>query len=228
MKKSIFAIFAHPDDEAFGPSGTLLMEAQAGNDVHLILLTAGEAGMNPDAHDDLAEVRLKEWRAAAKLIGASSTTYLGYRDGRLCNEDLIEIGKKLIGVITKKLIGTGDDCQVEMMSADLTGISGHLDHIVAARAACYAFYKLKSNDDRLTRTRLACLPFTHLDKPNVDWLFMEAGRKPEEIDETIDARTLQPEIIEIMRTHQTQREDYQRHIDRGLDNIGLNYFVVLT
>ena len=36
MKKIIFGIFAHPDDEAFGPSGTLLLETRSGTELHLI------------------------------------------------------------------------------------------------------------------------------------------------------------------------------------------------
>ena len=49
MKRVIFGIFAHPDDEAFGPSGTLLMETKAGTELHLITLTLGEAGITQTA-----------------------------------------------------------------------------------------------------------------------------------------------------------------------------------
>ena len=62
MKKVIFGIFAHPDDESFGPSGTLLKLRRSGYDLHLIVLTDGEAGVNPDGIENLGEVRLQEWR----------------------------------------------------------------------------------------------------------------------------------------------------------------------
>ncbi|MBI2637373.1 MAG: PIG-L family deacetylase, partial [Candidatus Sungbacteria bacterium] len=42
-KKTIVAIFAHPDDEAFGPAGTLAKLALA-HDVYVICATKGEAG----------------------------------------------------------------------------------------------------------------------------------------------------------------------------------------
>lgn len=75
MSKLVFAIFAHPDDESFGPSGTLLMEAQSGAKVHLISLTAGESGVNPDNQPDLKAIRLNEWNDAGQLIGASGLHY---------------------------------------------------------------------------------------------------------------------------------------------------------
>ena len=59
MKKLLFGIFAHPDDEAFGPSATLYKAAQAGTDVHLIVVTDGDSGANVDGHKDLA----KKWHA---------------------------------------------------------------------------------------------------------------------------------------------------------------------
>ncbi|MFZ2494806.1 MAG: PIG-L family deacetylase [Candidatus Saccharimonadales bacterium] len=65
MKKVIFGIFAHPDDEAFGPAGTLIQEVQNGSEVHLITLTAGQAGSNPDNHEDPGAIRLKEWKNPA-------------------------------------------------------------------------------------------------------------------------------------------------------------------
>ena len=46
MKRpSLVAIFAHPDDEAFGPAGTLKIYSKT-HDIHLICATRGEAGEN--------------------------------------------------------------------------------------------------------------------------------------------------------------------------------------
>ncbi len=60
MNKIIVGIFAHPDDEAFGCSPTLIKEASEGSEIHLITLTAGENGCNPDGHNSLGDIRLEE------------------------------------------------------------------------------------------------------------------------------------------------------------------------
>ena len=41
---TLMAVFAHPDDEAFGTGGTLARYAAEGCDVHLVTATRGEAG----------------------------------------------------------------------------------------------------------------------------------------------------------------------------------------
>lgn len=228
MKKIIFGIFAHPDDEAFGPAGTLLMETRAGTELHLITLTVGEAGTNPDNDKDLGAVRLAEWRAAGQLLGATSMHFLGFHDGQLNNQAMITAGHKIVDLITTILQSSDSDTVVEFMTIDLNGISGHIDHIVAARAACWAFYRLKKDDARLTRIRLACLPNTYLATSNTNWLYMEPGRTSKEIGETIDARALKNDIITVMRTHHSQRDDGESHIAHLGDNLGLNYFIVKT
>lgn len=226
MKKIIVGIFAHPDDEAFGPSGTLLMETQAGTELHLITLTAGEAGMNPDNVPDLAEVRLQEWYSAGSLIGAQEMHHLGYTDGTLNNLDHQTITDEIIR-ITEDILDGRDDVDVEFMSIDLNGVTGHIDHIVAARSACLAFYRLKAKGHPMRRIRLACYPSNGSDQPNTDFVFMEAGRKPDEISETIDARAHAKEVIEIMRCHHTQRSDGENHIAALGDDVALNHFIVL-
>lgn len=99
MKRLVIGIFAHPDDEGFGPSGTLLLETNAGSELHLICATCGEAGQNVDGHGDLGAVRQDEWRAAGKLLGATSMIQLGYPDGKLCNDLYLEIASKIIAYI---------------------------------------------------------------------------------------------------------------------------------
>lgn len=228
MKKIIFGIFAHPDDEAFGPSGTLLLETRAGAELHLITLTVGDAGTNPDKHPDLGAVRLAEWQTAGQLMGATSMNFLGYADGQLNNNTMIEAGQKIIELITSIIETADKDTIIEFMTSDLNGISGHIDHIVAARAACWAFYRLKASDNRLTRIRLACIPHQMLPSSNTNWLYMESGRPDDAIGEVVDARHLRDDIIAIMRSHYTQRGDGEGHIKQRGDSLGLNYFIVMT
>ena len=45
MRPSVVAIFAHPDDEAFGPAGTLKKLSET-NDVYILCATKGHEGNN--------------------------------------------------------------------------------------------------------------------------------------------------------------------------------------
>jgi len=227
MKKVLFAVFAHPDDEGFGPAGTLMKEAESGTEVHLVTLTAGEAGMNPDNHENLAEVRLKEWRKAGELIGATSMTHLGYKDGTLSNTSLVEITEQLEQLVRDKL--DDDVTEVEFMSFELGGISGHIDHIVAARATCGVFYRMKPYDARFTRVRLFCITEERLSEPDVSWIFMDKGYAADEC-EHVDVTDLLERRIEIIRTHTSQRGDGDNHIKRhyktAAEGRQFDYFVV--
>lgn len=226
MKKIIFGIFAHPDDEAFGPAGALLAETQAGSELHLITFTAGDAGTNPDNVPDLGVVREKEWRTAGKLLGAASMHFLGYKDGHLDNQTMIAATERIATIVKERIAAVPSDAVVEFMSLDLNGYTGHIDHIVAARAACQIFYRLKKEDDRLARILLACIPRDMAPTINTDWIFMESGRTQDEIDEIVDARHLRDEILEVMNAHNSQRADRDYTIKSQGENLGLNYFIV--
>ena len=226
MKKLLFGVFAHPDDEAFGPAGTLLREVAAGTQLQLITLTLGEAGANPDNAPNLVDVREKEWRHSGDLLGASKMHYLGYRDGQLCNESMIAIGETLVEIIQSELAKDPTITDVELMSIDLNGVTGHIDHIVAGRAACWAFYTLKKADARLRRIRLVCQPRQYAPHVSTDWLFVEPGCPEDEIDETVDARDSREKILAVMRAHHSQRADCDYHLRHHGDTIGMNYFKI--
>jgi LmbE family N-acetylglucosaminyl deacetylase len=226
MKKIIFGIFAHPDDEAFGPCGALLLETRGGADLHLITLTDGGAGTNPDNLTNLGEVRLKEWRAAGHLIGAKTMHHLGYKDGQLNNIAMIEASQRIKVLIDEVLTSTHDDITIEFITLDLNGYTGHIDHIVAARTASFVFYSLKQNDPRFSHIKFACFARESVPSVNTDWLYMEPGHLLEEIQETVDARHLQNEIIDIMHMHHTQRGDGMTTIKNQGANLGLSYFIV--
>lgn len=225
MQKILFGIFAHPDDEAFGPVATLLKEVREGTELHLVVLTGGENGTNPDNLPNLGEVRIQEWRAAGELIGASSMHHLGYTDGTLNNINQLEITDKVMEIV-KSTTGGRDDIEIEFMSLDLNGYTGHIDHIVAARSTCLAFYRLREHELPMTRVRLACLSREEIPALNTEFVLMEPGRTPEEIDETVDGTEFSDKIHEIMQKHHTQRADYETVTAYKGDKLGINYFIV--
>lgn len=224
--KIIFGIFAHPDDEAFGPAGTLLQETRSGTELHLITFTAGDAGTNPDGYEDLGQIRLEEWRAAGNLLGAKTMQFLGYKDGQLTNLAMIEASQRITRLVIDTLATAPPDAEVELMTLDLNGYTGHIDHIVAARAASFVFFTLKQSDSRLKRIRYACLPQAQVPTINTDWIFMEQGRTSDEINETVDARSLQTDILAVMHAHYSQRSDAEAAIKSQGDTLGLNHFIV--
>lgn len=227
MQKIIFGIFAHPDDEAFGPCGTLLTEIRSGAELHLITLTsgAGAHSMNPDNVSDLGKTRLEEWHASTELLGATSTHHLGYSDGTLGNNDHIEIAKQL-EVIVRKTVEGRDDISVEFITFDLNGLTGHIDHIVASRSACLAFYRLRKGLHSMKRIHLYCLPKEHYPAADTGFAFMEAGRTKAEIDEIVDARAFVDDIHAVMRCHRSQRVDCDSQIAKLGDDVALDHFIV--
>lgn len=81
--RRLLAVFAHPDDETFGPGGTLALYAHRGDEVYLICATRGEAGEAPPGLNGFAsvgEMREDELRRAASVLGLKSVRFLGYRD----------------------------------------------------------------------------------------------------------------------------------------------------
>lgn len=226
MKKIIFGVFAHPDDEAFGPSGALLKATLGGAELHLITFTNGSAGTNLDNLADLGETRLKEWQRAGELFGAKSMHYLGYKDGSLNNLVMIESAKRIQAIVTGVLESAPHGVEIEFVTLDLNGYTGHIDHIVAARTACFVYYSLKKSDERFRAIKFACFPKELVPTISTDWIFMEPGRSPEEITETIDARDIKKELLEIIHTHHSQRADGEAMIKSQGENLGLNYFIV--
>ena len=83
-KPVLLGIFAHPDDESFGPGGTLARYAAEGAEVHVIIATDGIAGSVEDpvhleTHDTLAQRRSTELGYAAVALNLASIWSLPYR-----------------------------------------------------------------------------------------------------------------------------------------------------
>lgn len=132
MNKVLIGIFAHPDDEAFGPSGTLLKLKDEGYDIHLILLTPGDAGMNVDDVPDLAATRLAEWKASAEILDATSATALDYHDGTLDTVPEEELENAVRPLVEKLITDYREPIEVSFITLEPQGLTGHRDHIAAS------------------------------------------------------------------------------------------------
>ncbi len=134
-KLTLMAIFAHPDDEAFGTGGTLAKYAAEGNDVYLVTATRGEAGQiaEPDLATtaNLPYVREQELRCACQIYGIHPPRFLDYVDGQLPIVHQGQAVGKLVRIIRELrpqvLITFGPN-----------GIYGHYDHIAVHRWATIA------------------------------------------------------------------------------------------
>ena len=136
MRKRLLFLLAHPDDESFGPGGTIARYAAEGADVTLVTATRGEAGMlgEPPVTDraHLGEVRAAELVRAAGILGARDVVFLGFRDGTLADTPRERIVETAVREIRRArphvLVGFGPD-----------GVSRHPDHVVMSAVASEAF-----------------------------------------------------------------------------------------
>jgi LmbE family N-acetylglucosaminyl deacetylase len=133
-KLTLVAIYAHPDDEAFGTGGTLSKYAGEGVDVHLITATLGEAGQianpNLELNEPLGVLRERELRNACARYGVT-LHLLGYTDGQTT------IAPQLVAVY--KIVRLLRELKPQVvMSFGPEGIYGHYDHLAVHRWATAA------------------------------------------------------------------------------------------
>lgn len=131
---TILGIFAHPDDEALGPSGTLALLARQ-NAVYLICATDGDALQNGTQNTALGEIRKKELLASAKVLGIREVFFLGFHDGTLCNNMYHTLAGKIQGIIEKLR-------PVSLITFEPQGVSGHIDHITVSMVTSFIFQKV--------------------------------------------------------------------------------------
>ncbi len=155
MSRTLLAIFAHPDDESFGPGGTLAKYAAEGVAVHLICATMGEAGESDTTDlgecEDLACRRERELRCATSALGLADVHLLGYRDSGMAGSPDNQHPRALTQADPSTLAGQVADLirrlqpQV-LVTFDPFGGYGHPDHIAMHHATVAAFEQLPPHE----------------------------------------------------------------------------------
>jgi LmbE family N-acetylglucosaminyl deacetylase len=131
---AILCVMAHPDDEAFGPAGTIASYVSKGVPVDLLTLTLGQRGTtsaHADTPESLGKLREYETRASAKVLGIRELTLLDYMDAELEKTPIDELTEHIVRAIDRgsidAIIGMGP-----------LGLTRHADHIAAHHATMRA------------------------------------------------------------------------------------------
>ena len=85
---AVLVLTAHGDDMEFFAGGTIARLCSLGYDVHLVMATDNSKGTFELTREQMVGLRLKEARAAAKVLGLRSVTCLDYPDGELSDVPL--------------------------------------------------------------------------------------------------------------------------------------------
>ena len=200
--RTLLCVFAHPDDETYGPGGTIARAAIEGVRVHLLLFTCGEAGSIgiskelPD--EELCRRRRIEAGRACVALGIAGHRIIGLPDKRV-SETPLETGALLV---LEEMRAVRPDV---VLTFHRLGVSGHPDHLAVTRFTSEAFRLAGEDGPR----KLYEWGIPRSKTP------LYRGRRlvPLEDDEITTVVSVPPEAmerkLEAIRRHETQIEFYE-------------------
>ena len=135
----VLVVSAHPDDPEFSAGGSVAKLAKDGARVTYVIATDGsQGGEDPDQKDsELAAIREKEQRAAARVLGVKKVEFLGFKDGHLA-PDL-----KLRHAIVRMIRKHKPDVVITHLPGRLIDApmgASHPDHLAVGEATFAAVY----------------------------------------------------------------------------------------
>jgi LmbE family N-acetylglucosaminyl deacetylase len=124
--RTVLAVFAHPDDESLACGGTLARLADAGARVVLLCASHGERGgqgaLPIDSDADLGQLRVRELREAAAVLGVADVLIFNHPDGSLRWVNYPAFEGEMLSII--------HDCRPDaVITFDEDGLYWHPDHI---------------------------------------------------------------------------------------------------
>jgi LmbE family N-acetylglucosaminyl deacetylase len=195
----ILVVTAHPDDVDFGAAGSVAHWTDNGIEVAYCIVTDGEAGGRHSGigPSELADLRRVEQTTAAKVVGVTDLTFLGYPDGRLYAT--IELRRDITRVIRRvrpqRVVCQSPERNYQRIYAS------HPDHLACGDAALAAVYSDARN------------PFAHpelLDEGFEPWVAGEIYlMTAAEADTYVDITASADRKIEALHSHVSQMPDPQ-------------------
>ncbi len=191
----VLFVTAHPDDVDFGSAGTVATFTDAGVQVAYCIVTDGDAGGQDRTitRAEMAEIRRREQRAAAAVVGVHDVRFLGYPDGRVtASFDLRrDISRVIRQFRPQRVVTQSPERNWDRIYAS------HPDHLAAGEAAAAAVYPDARN------------PFAHPE------LLEDEGLEPHTVDElwlmafdhptmAVDTTAAFDRKVAALRSHESQ------------------------
>jgi N-acetylglucosamine malate deacetylase 2 len=198
-EKHVLVVFPHPDDEAFGVSGTIATYVGMGTPVTYACLTLGEMGRNMGNpifanRETLPLVRKKELQDAAAALGIADLRMMGLRDKTVEFEE----EEKLVGMMTSLL----EELNPSLVITFYPGYSVHPDHEATGRAVVEAVSRISEE----TRPKLHCVAFSKGHEESIG--------KPDVVNRITDVLTKK---MAALRAHRSQTEQMARELEEKLE-----------
>jgi LmbE family N-acetylglucosaminyl deacetylase len=220
VTRRLAALFAHPDDDAFGIGGSCALHA-AELELMVVFATSGEAGRIADealaTRETLGAVREREVAAAYHALGVNAhLRFLRYRDGQVAEVPRAELVSRFVEELAsfapEVVIAFGPD-----------GVTGHDDHVIAGRAATEAFHAVRERlgeggPRRLLHVALSNAELARLEEklrargiepPDPTEPFQPRGVPDERIGVRVDCSAVVRRKLEALREHRTQAQDLE-------------------
>ncbi len=135
--RRLLCVTAHPDDEAGGFGGSLLLYRERGVETHVVCLTPGQAATHRGgarSDEELATQRRREFVAACEILKITNGEVLDYPDAALDRADFYRVVEDL--VLRIRTIRP----QVILTLGPEGAITAHPDHSMAAVFTTMAFH----------------------------------------------------------------------------------------
>ena len=207
---TLLFVFAHPDDESFSGAGTAMKYAAAGARTVLVTATLGQRGKCGDPPvcrpEELEQVRERELREAARIIGFDEVHLLGYRDRELADAPPDAVRRALVQIIRAVRPDVA-------LTFDPNGFNVHPDHVAVSRFTSDAIaaaqdprFHPDSGAPHAVRRLLWTPPISPWDAANDPRLDAHAG-----VDFLIEVSNWKEQRIAALRAHRTQHLSIDRY-----------------
>jgi len=154
MSEKILVVFPHPDDEAFGLSGTLAKFVAEGAQVTYACLTLGEMGRalgNPPIanRESLPLIRKEELIASCQAIGIQDLRMLGFMDKTVEFEP-----KEVVDAAIRSIY---EEVKPTLVFTFFPGYSVHPDHDATGASVIRVLQEIPAEE----RPKVLCIGFSH-------------------------------------------------------------------
>lgn len=98
---NVLVVVAHPDDAEFSSGGTIAKWISEGKTVRYVLATKGDKGSanREMTSEKIADLREKEQRSAAEVLGVKDVIFLNEKDGEI--ENTLKFRERIVRLLRK-------------------------------------------------------------------------------------------------------------------------------